>query len=770
MTSRRSFAARSAGVLLALVVALTAVHLVAAPPAKPAAAATPAAGTGPSAAPATPPKLATNWRAPATPVVQLLAQEATFVGDKPETETVLARWAGDDVKKWARSAVRGGVQFVSPPLPPAVGEAFRMRLVLRPGGATNIHVLPVLAVTQAKAVQKNIRGFDIPLPSGSDPAEAVTVESEVKETLRGNWADEADDTKLQRIEITLPGGSNAVAALDEVVFESEAALFAKDAASAAVVDRGGVLRPAFFAHAGAAVKVTVDVPAGRPALRWDDARMGDPGARVVSVVAGSSRTELARLEAGGAAGGNDWVPQAASLAKWAGRKVTLELATEDATSRVLGFATGKRRTGLGFFAVPRIVQEGVSATASTPDVVVYMVDMLRADRLGAWGSRIPQVSPNVDRLAREGVIFRNMISSSSWTKPAIPTLMTGLWETTHQVGSHSYTDKLPDGVPMIPERFRAGGWRTVSAAANPLGSTLSGLTRGFDAALPPRFWKGKVGPLGAPAADQLQDEVLAFIAEEPDQPVFAYIHTMEVHRFKEGMYAGPPAGMSEYDAAVQDADRKLGRLLEKLAAAKRGRDLLLILVADHGHSLMDHGKEGHGLSLFQSEVHIPLIFWSPNGRLPARAVERIAGLADVAPTLADLFGLPPLAGAQGTSLVPLLAGDTRNVHDFVPAALIKFVRFPDAPQQYAVVDPRLQKVIRVLGADTNLYDLAADPGEKRPIATAGKAQAPPLVGVLEGWMQAQKAAGAAFREKFGAASEVLDPEQVERLRSLGYVQ
>ncbi len=701
---------------------------------------------------------AAAWTAPAAPPVQLLAQRASYAGEKPAAGAVLARWTGGELAAWKRSVVPEGVRWSSPPLGPELGEAARVRIVLRPGGASKVNVLPVLAVKQAKAIQNQMRGINLPLPPAADPGKPVTVESDVKETLRGNWSDEADQPPLQRIDITLPGASPDKAVLEEVVFESEAAVYEHAAAGAATVDSGGVLRPAYFVHTGASARVTIDVPAGEPSLRWHDAVLGDAGARVVTVIDGATRTEIAR-----ATGRNPgWSAARAPLARWAGRRVTIELATEDDRWRILGIPLGWKRQGIGFFGAPRAA---APAPADTPDVVVFMIDMLRADRVGAWGAKVANVSPVIDRLASEGVAFRHTISSSDWTKPAIPTLMTGIWETTHRVGAESYTDRLPEGVPVIQERFRNAGWRTGSFVANPLGSTLTGLTRGFDTALPPRYWTGQVGPLGSPSAAQLSDAFFAWLAEEPDQAVFGYLHAMEVHRFAEGNYAKPPAGMSPYDAALQDVDARLGELLQKLAAQPRGRDLLLVVVSDHGHSLGEHGREGHGISVYQAEVHIPLVLWS-KGKLAPRWVDGITSLADVAPTLTDLLGLPPLPDAQGLTLAPLIAGTRPQVHDFVPSCLLRFVRFPDAPQQFTVVSPQLEKVIRVAGGETSLYDLKSDPMEQRP-RPAGDS---PLVGVLERWLAEQKSAAMEFRGKFGSASGPIDAEQVERLRSLGYVQ
>lgn len=699
------------------------------------------------------------WKAPATRTIQLLAGPFTYAGEKSPGDAALVRWSGERLAAWKKTAVGDNVLFSSPELGPEMDAAVRMRITLRSGGARKVHVLPVLAVVKSQKVQPNIRGFEIPLPPDAGPDSPVTLEADVKETLRGNWADESGLNRLQRIEITLPRAILQQAELVEVRFDGEAAVYAHAAAGTAVVDREGILRPALFLHPGASARVTVDLPHGNPELRWHDAVLGEAGQRSVSVIVDGVRTSLAQID-GSQAG---WVAHSAALSRWAGKRVTFELSAADATSRLFGVALGKRRQGVGFFGAPRVVSPQIPK--ETPDVIVYLIDMLRADHLGTYGSTVRGVSPFIDQMAKDGVVFNNAISSSNWTKPAIPTLLAGLWETTHRVGANSYTDKLPEGVPMIQERFRNAGWRTVSLSANPLGSTLSGLARGFDTAMPPRFWKGKIGPLGAPAADQLQDSLFEWIDQEPDQPIFAYLHTMEVHRYLEPLFAHPPAGLSSYDMALMEADRKLGRMLERWATLPRGRDLLLVLVADHGHSLGEHGKEGHGLSMYQPEIHIPLIFWA-KGSLAPRRIDGLAGLADLAPTLTDLFHIPALPSVQGVTLVPMLTGARKEVHEFLPSALLRFVRFPDAPQQFAVVTSHFKKCIKIAGGETNLFDLATDPAELNPVPPGRS----PVLGLLETWIVSQKQSAAAFREKFGVESEVIDAEQVERLRSLGYVQ
>ena len=513
----------------------------------------------------------------------------------------------------------------------------------------------------------------------------------------------------------------------------------------------------------------VDVPAEEAELRWYDGALGTGAVRVVQIIEGFKGTELSRRPGIGAS----WVHLSKSLSAWAGRRVTIELSNEG--------------EGVGFFGVPQVVR--VRPDRRAPDVLVYLLDTLRADRLGAWGSTAGN-SPTFDRIASEGVAFRWAFSSSSWTKPAIPTLMTGVLPTVHGVGSFdvepgrpprpAFGSRLPDGVAVLAERFRGAGWRTASFVANPWGSALSGLDRGFSTARLPRSWPGRLGE----AADQvdardMHDSFLAWLDEEADRPYFAYIHTMEVHEYLARPYIGSP---DPYGAAVRDAGLKLAELLEALRRRGRLDDLLLVVVSDHGESLGEREMVpgmpfvGHGISLYQAEVHIPILFWSTAHLSPAH-IEHPVMLADVAPTLLDLFGLDPLLEAHGRSLLPLLRGRKGPVHDAVWMSLVSGQGEQHRLPSYAVVSHDLKKVYEKPNYGTCSwstlplcmlsFDLDEDPGEAVPRRADGSK----LARRLEAWKQEQNELADRFRSHYGAPDNpALTPQDAERLRALGYVQ
>jgi arylsulfatase A-like enzyme len=193
---------------------------------------------------------------------------------------------------------------------------------------------------------------------------------------------------------------------------------------------------------------------------------------------------------------------------------------------------------------------------------------------------------------------------------------------------------------------------------------------------------------------------------------------------------------------------------------------VLVLTSDHGESWGDHGLPSHGFGLYQSQIHIPLIFWkSGDGALGSAKVTTPVSLSDLAPSLLEGFGLPPLEESDGVSLVPGLAGG-ELARGPVLSALLRFVWAPDAPRQYAVTTPEQRVSIRPEGGRERSYDLVVDPRELRPLARPDPAAARALDGMLA--RQAQRAA--AFDARHGpVVPGPVTAEDSARLRALGYL-
>jgi len=686
-----------------------------------------------------------RWRPPAHGAVHLSEASGSIAGEAAPEAGVLARFEGASLAAFGAAplADERGVRFSGPHFAPPLAGATRIRVRLVPGGATRVRLIPFGTGLRDESIARSHQEIEIALERDAAPERAVDLVVDVAEVIRGNWTGAAAVSELERLELELPGAAADRARLERVVVEDERALFAAAPAARRGVERQGIVRPSWYVNGGARVGIPVRVPEGEPELRWHEAAQGAP-ARSLRVLADGGAVDLAASELAEA-----WAPRRASLAPFAGRDVVLELGAEG--------------DGTALFGDPRIVSP--HASAETPDVILYLIDTLRADAVGAFGSARRGVTPVLDRLAQGGVVFAHALSTSPWTKPAIPTLLTGLHPSAHGVGATSYTDLLPADVPVLQAAFRAAGWRAGAFAANPLGSTLSGLERGFGAAYTPRHWRGAISDLGHPAAAQLHAALLAWIDEEPELPFFAYVHTLEPHEWEDARYASPRPGWDRYDAAVHDADARLGELLQELAA--RGRRPLVVVVSDHGESLGEHGVLHHGTTLYQTELHVPLLFWA-EGALPALTVTEPVSLEDVAPTLLDLVGLPPLPHASGASLASFpREGRAPAAAAGVSSELGRYVWTPSAPLGHSWVSHAHEKRIAIDGAPAVGFDLAADPCEVRPL--------PELAERLAAEQAARLARESAAREDFvrrhgAAAAGAFDAGQAEQLRALGYVE
>jgi arylsulfatase A-like enzyme len=687
---------------------------------------------------------------PPASATSLLEQDVRPAGRAPEIDTAVAVFGADDIRQWRRSRVEDAVRFTTPRLPRDLDAITSLRLRARMGGATRVRVVPHVASPASADNQRLQRAVEVPVEPAAREGDTVGLAFPLTDVMRDTWDDVKREGWLLGLEIDFVGAEPGQVRLERVALEGALAPFSGAAVGQRVVAVGDVLQPALFVHPGSRARIAVKLPEGRPELRWNDGTIGGAGARSITLIHGTKSFTLESIEQGAA---GSWRPRTVSLQRWAGREVTLELAT----------GAGPR-PGVGLFANPTIVAGDLPQ--QTPDVILYMIDTLRADHVGAYAGASESATPTLDRLAAEGVVFERVLSSSSWTKPAIPTLLTGIWPTTHRVGATANTDRLPASVPMLQERFAAGGWRAGSFTANPLGSTLSGLERGFDTTYPPRFWQGRVGRLGHPSADQLHDALLGWIDEQPDRPLFAYVHTVEVHEYHQPLYRRGGSDGDGYVAAVRDADRKLGRLLDGLRSRGRDRNLLLVVVSDHGESLGEHGLVGHGMSLYQQELHVPLIVWAGES-IPEGRVSTIASLADVAPTLAALCGLEPLRSIDGVALAASVGGGDAPERPFVPAALLRVLWRIGAPKEYAVLTASRTKLIRTEGGPLRAFDLSADPGEKAPLprAPAGAVRA------LDGWVERERREADAFRDTHGPiGSTELDRDTADRLRALGYMK
>ncbi|MDJ0853386.1 MAG: sulfatase-like hydrolase/transferase [Myxococcota bacterium] len=392
-----------------------------------------------------------------------------------------------------------------------------------------------------------------------------------------------------------------------------------------------------------------------------------------------------------------------------------------------------------------------------PNVVVVTLDTTRADALGAYGQPL-DVTPRLDALAAEGLLFEQVVSSSPSTFPSHASLFTGQQPYTHGVRANAgYV--LSDATLTLAEVLRENGWATGAEIAATVLGRFQRLDQGFDLYRDPaaRAEEKGVALLTRRGADVTRHGV-AFLRENRHRPFFLWLHYYDPHqpftpppRFARALPNHP------YLAEVRLVDHQVGIVVDEIHQLGIADQTILVVTSDHGEGLDEHDEETHTFFVYDSTMRVPLLFWGP-GRIPQGRVPSLVRLVDVAPTLLDLLGLPPLPTAEGVSLRPLFtepAGDLELAgygESFAPLSL-----FGCDPLRFVRVGP--WKYIHKL--EPELFDVESDPGELRNRAD----EEPTRVAALRERLQALVGAGGAA----AGAEATLDAETLAQLRALGYM-
>ncbi len=453
---------------------------------------------------------------------------------------------------------------------------------------------------------------------------------------------------------------------------------------------------------------------------------------------------------------------------------------------------------------PRPARAAAARRAAGPNVLVLLVDALRADRLSCYGGARP-TSPEIDALARESVRYENAVSTSSWTTPAVASLFTGLAPRSHGVVS-TVRSRLPLECETLAETYAAAGYDTAAFVTNPIVDRRARFDQGFESfELLPHF-----------KAEDAIGSFLEWLDGLPPgarAPFFAYVHLMDPHapysapspfggRFDPG-YDGPLTPRfwdetriawqrvrergegekrkfiaermgtlrsekehcsREYDAEVAYMDSAVGGLARGLRDRGLLDETVFVFTADHGEEFFEHGLHGHGKNLHDETIRIPLIIRARGQGLAPAVVDAPVSLVDVGATLARLTGVRPSPSSLGRSVLPA----DSPPRDRVVFASIETGRFRDAPELVTMdaARTRSRKAIEILHGPTVLllFDLASDAGESANLAATSRASDfGDLVRAIERW-----------REETGrnTPDTALSVDDVQRaiLEGLGYVR
>ncbi|MDP6932046.1 MAG: sulfatase-like hydrolase/transferase [Myxococcota bacterium] len=422
-------------------------------------------------------------------------------------------------------------------------------------------------------------------------------------------------------------------------------------------------------------------------------------------------------------------------------------------------------------------------------IILVTVETLRADHTSLHGYP-RQTTPNLDALAEQGAHFTLHGVQAPWTRSSVASLMTSRLPIT--LGVHDNIDVMPLEVVTLAERFEQAGYVTAAFVAQYVLANKYNFNQGFHS-----FYAHR----NETPASQIVEEALDWLHSRQDDNVFVWLHLFEPH----GPYRPPTEwvdtfqddalyvadetileagtrnrvgafvptyvldeGQTErrhyvaaYDQEILAVDAMIGRLWEGLRDPDEDQDSLLVVTADHGESMTDHDRFfAHG-SLYEHDLHVPLVLWAPGRIAPGTQVSNRTRHLDLGPTLLDLASVPVDPNHQGVSLVPLLNGEARDT-EFAVA-----VSGRDEDLQYAVVEGDFKVILDARFTPIEAYNLARDPTESINVLDQRLGRARRLADRFERWLM----------EILGHSEPIapagrpeLTAEEESALRALGYLE
>jgi arylsulfatase A-like enzyme len=468
------------------------------------------------------------------------------------------------------------------------------------------------------------------------------------------------------------------------------------------------------------------------------------------------------------------------LAPFAGQRVRLLFEIGESES---GGGADASRTERALWGSPEVASRGKlpgrrRSRSASPNVVLIGVDTLRADAVGPRAGG-PSLTPAIDALAARSDVWLEAYTCVNSTNPSFASLFTGLYAKNH--GVYNLQTRLPAEHDTLAELLARAGYRTLAVvSAHHLGDHNSGLGQGFD----------EVVLASEHFAAELAVASAAEWIDRTASPFFLFLHLFDPHtphtppepyalgeRHAAAFGLGPtrawlafrPPGAREfsqpvlggerdlYDGEVAYLDRQVDRLLAFLADRGLAETTVVALVGDHGENLGEHGIDFRHIGLFETTARVPLIL--PRPGVPGGPRVGLVQTIDLFPTLLRAAGVapPPRDGVD----LDRLTGEGRGGR---PAAFVEHDSAGGAMVRRGDYRYAFHRGVRPLPDGPSLYDLRADPGEERNLASTGLAVEAELADLLRVWQTERRAPPAAARP------HALSPEEIERLRSLGYLQ
>jgi arylsulfatase A-like enzyme len=426
-----------------------------------------------------------------------------------------------------------------------------------------------------------------------------------------------------------------------------------------------------------------------------------------------------------------------------------------------------------------------------PNVVLIVADTLRWDSLGCYG-HARNTTPFVDALAAEAVSFERAYATAPWTKPSVASMLTGLYPSAH--GSQGPGPPLPASAETLAEILRQRGYATAGVISNEILEARKGFGQGFEV-----YDDAEAHGHDHVSTDGVTARGIALLGElaTDPRPFLLFLHYFDPHfnykRHPEFGFAAESAGQLDGSETIHElramldelteeevgflrdlhheeirfTDAGIGRLLAALRELDLDRNTLIAFTADHGEEFLEHGWLGHMRSLYEELVRVPLIIRAPAGAGRPGTVPTPVSLVSLTPTILDLVGVEPSPFSfQGPSLAPQVLGAQGSPGD--PGLVFAEVAFRGfTPRtstfKHAVLGQRFKLIRDARSGEVEIYDLRADPGERRNLASERADLARRLLPMLK--RQLRLARERPAEEEVPQLSE----RDIEVLRKLGYL-
>ena len=395
---------------------------------------------------------------------------------------------------------------------------------------------------------------------------------------------------------------------------------------------------------------------------------------------------------------------------------------------------------------------------SGQNLLFITVDTLRADRLGSYGYR-DGATPNLDRLAREGLQFEHAYSPVPLTLPSHIAMFTGRYPYATGVrinGMHF----LAEDELTLAELFKSEGYATSAFVSAYVLIEKFGLAQGFDEFEDSLRTMDTIFRFYSETpADEIYDRFARWLDRDRAEPFFSWIHLYDPHQPFE-----PPPPFAErfahdlYDGEIAFVDQQVGRILEKLETKGLTENTVIVVTSDHGEAFGEHVEIGHGLLTYDETMRVPLIIAAPDRLEADRSIPDRVGLIDLTPTLAELFGLPLPSKHHGRSLVSLLAGARQQGESTLYFESFAGVQEKSWAARQGIIADGF-KYLRL--PQPELYDLHNDPQESTNLAREQRERTTTMRGELERMLAAEPERADSVRE--------LSPEDRRQLEALGYL-